>query len=251
MQGKRSGDVKMAESVGGHVRRQPEELFEAAGKGDNRLFEELPEQQLFQALSLRNEDGRSLLHVAAAAGHVQVVKMLSDGVDTLASGINAGDEEGWTPLHSAVSTGNPSVTEALLRSGADVEIANAGGRTALHYAASKGHSDIARLLISRGAKINKKDKTGCTPLHRAASAGHTEVAEVLIEEGADLEVTDNEGQTPLMLATICENRQAALLLVRHGADLDAEDKEGFTVLGRASGDLRPILVETAKAMMEG
>lgn len=46
-------------------------------------------------------------------------------------------------------------------------------------------------------------------------------------------------------------QQVALLLVRHGADVDAEDKEGFTVLGRASEDLRPILIETAKAMIEG
>jgi 26S proteasome non-ATPase regulatory subunit 10 len=228
--------------------KQPEELFEAAGKGDIHVFKELTEPQLHQALSLKNEDERSLLHVAAAAGHAQVVQLLTDGVDLNSSGINSGDEEGWTPLHSAVSTGSGDVVEVLLRSGADVQIANAGGRTALHYAASKGHADIARLLVSHGANINKKDQTGCTPLHRAASAGHVEVIDYLIEEGADLEAYDKEGQTPLMLATICDNRQAALLLVRHGASVDAEDKEGFTVLGRAPQDLRPTLIETAKAM---
>lgn len=68
--------TSMAESGGGHVRRQAEELFEAAAKGDHKLFEELPEQQLLQALSLRNEDGRSLLHVAAAAGQAHVISVL-------------------------------------------------------------------------------------------------------------------------------------------------------------------------------
>lgn len=45
--------------------------------------------------------------------------------------------------------------------------------------------------------------------------------------------------------------QVALLLIRHGADVDVEDKEGYTVLGRASDDFRPILVDAAKAMLEG
>lgn len=46
-------------------------------------------------------------------------------------------------------------------------------------------------------------------------------------------------------------RQVALLLIRHGADVDIEDKEGYTVLGRASNDLRPVLVDAAKMMLEG
>ena len=32
--------------------------------------------------------------------------------------------------------------------------------------------------------------------------------------------------------------------------MDIEDKEGYTVLGRASDDLRPPLVDAAKAMLE-
>lgn len=44
--------------------------------------------------------------------------------------------------------------------------------------------------------------------------------------------------------------QVALLLIRHGADVDVEDKEGYTVLGRASKDLRPVLIDAAKAMLE-
>lgn len=45
--------------------------------------------------------------------------------------------------------------------------------------------------------------------------------------------------------------QVSLLLIRHGADVDVEDKEGYTVLGRASNDLRPLLIDAAKAMLEG
>lgn len=44
--------------------------------------------------------------------------------------------------------------------------------------------------------------------------------------------------------------QTALLLVRHGADVDVEDKEGYTVLGRAFGDFRAMLIDAAKAVLE-
>jgi hypothetical protein len=45
--------------------------------------------------------------------------------------------------------------------------------------------------------------------------------------------------------------QVALLLVRHGADVDAEDKDKYTVLGHASEQFRPILIDAARAMLEG
>ena len=43
----------------------------------------------------------------------------------------------------------------------------------------------------------------------------------------------------------------ALLLIRHGANVDVKDKEGYLVLGRASDDFRTILIDAAKAMLEG
>ncbi|XP_075104124.1 uncharacterized protein LOC107778106 isoform X1 [Nicotiana tabacum] len=133
------------------------DLFKAAESGDSSLFESLTEEQLLKALSLRNEDVRSLLHVAVSSAHAQVVKILA-AADPSASGINSGDEEGWVPLHSATSSGNVEIVEILLSRGADVNLKNDGGRTALHYAASKGRVKIAELLISHGAKINAKDK---------------------------------------------------------------------------------------------
>jgi 26S proteasome non-ATPase regulatory subunit 10 len=225
-------------------------LFEAAGAGSLEVFEKLSGEGVRKARLLRNEDERTLLHVAAASGRVGVVKWIAEGVSDAKGLVNVSDEEGWTPLHSAASSGRDAVVEVLLALGADVGAANQGGRTALHYAASKNHVEIAHMLIKAGAKVNRKDGVGCTPLHRAASAGHAEMCEVLLEAGADIEATDRMGQTPLMHAVICDNRRVAFLLVRHDADVDAQDKEGYTVLGRASEEFRPLLIDAAKAMME-
>lgn len=244
-----SMDVDTQEEV---IGVKDEDLFRAAESGDSEVFEKLSrdEVELNRARSIRNEDARSLLHVAAAAGHHQVVRILA-GLDPSVSNVNNGDEEGWTPLHSAVSSGHANVVEALLQAGADVSVANNGGRTALHYAASKGRVKIAQDLISNGANVRRKDKFGCTPLHRAASAGYPEICELFIEEGADVDATDKTGQTPLMYAVISNDKQVALLLVRHGADVDCEDNEGYTVLGRAPEEFRKTLIDAAKVMLDG
>ena len=65
---------------GGERRPSEKELFRAAESGDAAAFASLSPA----SLSLRNEDGRSLLHVAAAAGHPQARKWPS----TLYSGEN-------------------------------------------------------------------------------------------------------------------------------------------------------------------
>ncbi|KDO83088.1 hypothetical protein CISIN_1g026440mg [Citrus sinensis] len=133
------------------------DLFKAAETGDSSTFKSLSKQQLLKSLSLRNDDDRTLLHVAASCGHPEVVEILLS-VDESANVVNAVDEEGWAPIHSAASIGNVTIVEMLLSKGADVNLKNDGGRTALHYAASKGWLKIVELLISRGAKINSKDK---------------------------------------------------------------------------------------------
>ncbi|KAI4972776.1 hypothetical protein ZWY2020_003701 [Hordeum vulgare] len=45
------------------------ELFLAAESGATNVFASLAPTDLAAALSLRNEDGRSLIHIAAASGH--------------------------------------------------------------------------------------------------------------------------------------------------------------------------------------
>ncbi|CAI0463033.1 unnamed protein product [Linum tenue] len=133
------------------------DLFKSAETGDCSILHSLSPLQLSKALSLRNDDGRSLLHVASSSGHTKVVKLLSE-VEASSGVVNIKDDEGWAPIHSAASIGSVPIVEILLSKGADVNLKNDGGRTALHYAASKGWLEIAELLISHGAKINSKDK---------------------------------------------------------------------------------------------
>ncbi|CAI5949655.1 unnamed protein product [Closterium sp. NIES-64] len=234
-------------------------LWRAAETGDEAHLASLTAAQLAAARALCNDDRRSAIHVAAAAGHAGAVRALLRGLDGAresAEHVNGGDEEGWTPLMSASSSGRAAVVEVLLKAGADATAVNTGGRAALHYAASKGHVAIVHSLLRSPAVqkkgINQRDKLGCSPLHRAAGADQSAVCEVLVEEGAAIDAADNAGRTPAMTAAECAHDQVVLLLVRHGASLDVRDKEGLSLLDHcSSAQLRKAVQHTAHTAAHG
>jgi 26S proteasome non-ATPase regulatory subunit 10 len=64
-------DAASAAAAGSENRPSDKVLFRAAESGDAAAFASLSPADLAAVLSLRNEDGRSLLHVAVAAGKPQ------------------------------------------------------------------------------------------------------------------------------------------------------------------------------------
>ena len=65
--------------------------------------------------------------------------LIASGAD-----VKSKDEESWTPLHIATSTGNLKIVEKLVSAGADVNACNNSNNTPLHYAASKNHGDVKK-----------------------------------------------------------------------------------------------------------
>jgi len=57
------------------------------------------------------------------------------------------------------------------------------GSTPLHSAAGRGHKEIAELLIAKGADVNAKNSLGWTPLDRAITSNLTETADLLRKHG--------------------------------------------------------------------
>ena len=118
--------------------------------------------------------GKSSIHQAAFDGNIEAVKQhLAAGTD-----VNAKDEDGWTPLHSAATK---EITELLIAKGADVNTKDDWGWTPLHPAAWEGQKEVAELLIANGADVNAKDVDGFTPVDLAK--GHPEIADMLRKHG--------------------------------------------------------------------
>jgi 26S proteasome non-ATPase regulatory subunit 10 len=78
-----AAEMDVDAAAGGESRPSEKELFGAAESGDVSAFASLTAADL----SLRNEDGRSLVHVAATAGHAQVVKEDLSSLESNRSGL--------------------------------------------------------------------------------------------------------------------------------------------------------------------
>ena len=79
----------------------------------------------------------------------------------------AKDEDGETLLHVAARSGCKELVERL---DLDVDVQNKDGNTALHISAIYNHAEIARILLEKGADPFKRNKHGTTPLTYMALA---------------------------------------------------------------------------------
>lgn len=94
-------------------------------------------------LATKSSLGNYPMHIAAATGHPEDIKLLHDhGADPNASG-----DLGYTPLHDAVEQGNKPNVIMLLGIGADPKLRNFDGVTPTELAELLGYADLHEHLI--------------------------------------------------------------------------------------------------------
>lgn len=185
-------------------------------------------------INLENEEGYTLLHFAAEAGDLELVKaMLARGADPNAKN----NSVGYTPYQMAYST---SVKAELRKAmgGAQAPTREAGGAASPKGAAkaapvkSNGMCEMVRndpasssrspalrpFLAAKDAvwynkpdeltglledcvPVNQQDEYGWTLLHQAAQRDRVELAKILLNKGANKALRNKDGQSPGQLAT--------------------------------------------------
>lgn len=124
--------------------------------------------------NLCNEQGDSLLILAAYHGHGEVVQLLlAAGADT-----EIVNERGQTALAAAAFRGDSGIVQALLRHGAQVD-SPPGGRTAFMIAAMFNRVEIMRVLRAQGADVWSCDATGLSALQAARTMGADDAEDLL------------------------------------------------------------------------
>jgi ankyrin repeat protein len=152
------------------------------------------------------------IHVAACAGHVNIISLLiKHGADMEARWRSGND---GTPLHRAAWRGRLELGQCLLDHGAYINARDRGHDTPLIHALLARHVEFARMLLERGAVIDAQDNRGKTALHFAIRSGYTQAVQLLLEHGADVNVCDNEGQTASQFTA---QQEIVELLSKYGA----------------------------------
>jgi ankyrin repeat protein len=158
-------------------------------------------------LATRAAKGRSILHYVAAAGNRALLNiLLANGAD-----VSVRNQNGETPLHTALEKGKEEMAVKLIDAGADV-LGLARGRPTLAYVHAGTSPHVVEKLISAiraaGGDISHCTPDGHTALHYASRRGYDRLVGILVANGADVFAPNKYGHPPLVSA-ILQNRVGA------------------------------------------
>lgn len=193
-------------------------LCDAAAKDDYPVFIGMAKQSA--NLDLPNLDRRTPLHIAAAEGHLQSVKVLVDNFNVM---IDPKDRWEHTPLDEAIYSGHDEVASFLKERGASqgTKPTCTGGNAFLLEAVL--HSDIRAVrhhIEVNGYDVNSVNFDSRTPLHLACSLGDMDMVRILVEDyRVHLDPVDHAGGTPLDDAVDNQHEEIIQFLEEKGASV--------------------------------
>lgn len=124
-----------------------------------------------------------------------------------------------TALHVAAAAQHAALAKLLLSRGANVRAKNRRGDEPLHYAVDGGPGNPSwrpaaqvgtiECLLAAGADPNATDKGGVTPLHRAVRNRCADAVRALLAGGADPQRANGRGSKPLQLAKLTTGRSGS------------------------------------------
>eukprot|EP01135_Chromosphaera_perkinsii_P000844 Nk52_evm7s152 gene=Nk52_evmTU7s152 len=132
------------------------------------------------------------------------------------------DYDGQTVLHVACASGHEDVVRFILSRGVSLNISNRWGETPLEIAVKAQNEEIIRLLVGHGCHIDTTEEKHvmsiACQLCAAAARNDAGILESWLLGGISPNIHDYDKRTPLHLAVACGAIEAARVLIRFGAD---------------------------------
>ncbi|XP_022527210.1 protein phosphatase 1 regulatory subunit 12A isoform X8 [Astyanax mexicanus] len=159
----------MEELLQNEINRQGVDI-EAARKEEERIMLRDARQWLNsgQISDVRHaKSGGTALHVAAAKGYAEVLKLLIQaGYD-----VNIKDYDGWTPLHAAAHWGKEEACRILVENLCDMDLINKVGQTAFDVADEDVLGYLEELQKKQNLLMSEKKDVKKSPLIETTTTG--------------------------------------------------------------------------------
>lgn len=149
--------------------------------------------------------------------------------------VSSVDGHGRGAVHLAARAGHSEMIALLHDHGLLLEDCDADCRTPLHLASEHGRMEAAMVLLDRGCAADVQDTAGRTALHLAVCSKEPQLCKLLLAKSPELAARkDLQGRSPLAYAVLHPAQpvaeQCTRLLLAGLADVNAEDIFGFDAL---------------------
>ena len=135
--------------------------------------------------------------IAVYFRHFEVLKYI---VDNLENKNPISDDDGFSLLHMAAINGQLDTVKYIISKGVDINPKDSCGHTPLHMAADKGKLDVVKYIMEKLEDKSPTDNFGNTPLHMAADSRQLIVFKYIIENVDEKNPRNKNGDTPLDIA---------------------------------------------------
>jgi len=171
------------------------------------LIRQLIQKEKISLDEIRLSRGRTLLHLAAAGGNIEMVRFL---VEEIGLDPSEQDDYGQTPLHEAVKSDSPRETISYLLQQKDIEIDARDdyyGGSPLIIAIDKRNPEAVACLLESGADFLSETKRHGNALSYAVMRGDKETKALLLqaakESGIKSLKKDKESIEAILFMAIC------------------------------------------------
>lgn len=217
--------------VTAHAASPPEAVLHAAYQGDFPTVKAWVDQHP-NDVNAYGWDTRTLLHLSAGQGHLEIVDyLLKHGADPNLTGdsfSSSGSQQ--TALHVAAWFGQPLVVKRLLEAKADVAARDFGQQIPLHLGVLSKNEEVIRMLVKAGSNIHAPDRNQVSSYDQALQAGQTNLANLLLSEAPNPKTSNPQGNTTLHLAVLNGDVKTIEQLLQKNADAKATNASGLSPL---------------------
>lgn len=204
-----------------------ENMYQAAKIGDVEKIMQILMLGFDANTKFSSSNKQTVLHVAAAHGHLMLVHVLIQA----GAAINAMDNSLLTPIMTAIEKSHIPVAQYLIKAGAQLDSRGEDAMTALHLAAKSGLLEICKLILDTGKiNINLQDDGGWTALIWACEFKHVSVVKTLLDYGSDPNSRDKEQNISLHWSAFSGSLEVSEMLLNRGCDINAKNEHGDTPL---------------------